>query len=314
MFNEIKILRVYYTYDKNFENQKNFINLVLKTEKLLRLWRMQNLSIAGKITVFKTLAISKMVDLALIKVIPNSVILELGKIKKHFVWKNPNPKIKKDTFCKDYENGGLKNENVGITFKIIILQCSCVKRLYDSSTHYSKLLLLHIITQKLGKHFLFHSNLYIDLKKIRLFPKYYQDILSRWSSNLSVPPKISSTIASQIIWYNKHILVNKRSFYNTTLADKVINHVGQLFDTNGARKPCSVFKSKFSLSKNNHFYWIRLNNAIPKAWKENLYKGEKNFHDLTLSGQHIIKKYQIFSLSKCNSKELYSLQASLNDT
>ena len=161
MFNEIKILRVYYSYDKNFENQKNFINLVLKTEKLLRLRRMQNLSIAGKITVFKTLAISKMVHLALIKVIPNSVILELGKIKKDFIWKNSNPKIKKDTLCKDYENGGLKN--VGITFKIIILQCSCVKRLYDSSTHDSKLLLLHIITQKLGKHFLFHSNLYLNL-------------------------------------------------------------------------------------------------------------------------------------------------------
>ena len=45
MFDAIKILGVYYSYDKNFENQENFINLVLKTEKLLRLWRMRNLSI-----------------------------------------------------------------------------------------------------------------------------------------------------------------------------------------------------------------------------------------------------------------------------
>ena len=30
MFNVIKILGVYYSYDKNFENQENFINLVLK--------------------------------------------------------------------------------------------------------------------------------------------------------------------------------------------------------------------------------------------------------------------------------------------
>ena len=36
---------------------------------------MRNLSIAGKITVFKTLAISKIVHLALRKVIPNSIIL-----------------------------------------------------------------------------------------------------------------------------------------------------------------------------------------------------------------------------------------------
>ena len=136
---------------------------------------------------------------------------------------------------------------------------------------------LHIITQKLGKHFLFNSNLYIDPKKIRQFRKYYQEILSKWSSNLSVPPKTSPTIASQIIWYNKRILVDKRSFYNTTIADRGINHVRELFDTNGAMKPWFVFKSEFRLSKNSHFYWIQLDNAIPKAWKENLYKGDKNF-------------------------------------
>ena len=117
---------------------------------------MQNLSIAGKITVFKTLALSKIVHLALVKVTPNSVILELDKTKKHFVWKNSNPKIKQDTLCKDYKNGGLKN--VDITFKIISLQCSWVKRLYDNSIHNWKLIILHIITRKLGKHFLFHSN------------------------------------------------------------------------------------------------------------------------------------------------------------
>ena len=108
------------------KNQENFVNLVLKIEKLLRLWRVRNLSIAGKVTVFRTLAISKIVYLALVKVIPDSVILELDKIKKHFTWKNGNPKIKQDTFYKDYENGGLKN--VDITFKIISLQCSWVKR------------------------------------------------------------------------------------------------------------------------------------------------------------------------------------------
>ena len=70
---------------------------------------MRNLPIAGKITVFKTLVISKIVNLALVKVIPNSVILELDKIKKHFIWKNENPQIKQDTLCKDYKNGGLKN-------------------------------------------------------------------------------------------------------------------------------------------------------------------------------------------------------------
>ena len=37
MFNAIKILGVYYSYDKNFENEENLINLVLKIEKLLKI-------------------------------------------------------------------------------------------------------------------------------------------------------------------------------------------------------------------------------------------------------------------------------------
>ena len=113
------------------------------------------------------------------------------------------------------------------------------------------------MTQKLGKHFLFHFNLYIDPKKIRQFLKYYQEV-SKWSSNLSVPPKTSSTIASQIIWYNKHILVDKRSLCNTTLADKGINHVGQLFDTDSAMKHILMnlrkinYNQKASLLKQIH--------------------------------------------------------------
>ena len=37
MFHAIKILEFYYWFDKNLENQENFINLVLKIENLLRL-------------------------------------------------------------------------------------------------------------------------------------------------------------------------------------------------------------------------------------------------------------------------------------
>ena len=96
---------------------------------------------------------------------------------KLFIQKNGNPKIKQDTPFKEFENGSLKI--VDITFKIIGLQCSWVKRLYDSSTHEWKLITLNIITQKLGKHYLFHSNLYIDQKKIRRFPKYYKEILPK---------------------------------------------------------------------------------------------------------------------------------------
>ena len=58
----------------------------------LQIWKMKDFSIAGKITVFKTLAISKIVNLALVKTIPNSIIQELNKIQKKLYGKLAMPK------------------------------------------------------------------------------------------------------------------------------------------------------------------------------------------------------------------------------
>ena len=83
---------------------------------------MLQLTIVGKILIFKTLSISKVVHLALVQDVPSSTISQLEKIQKQFIWKNGNPKLKHTTLCNEYEQGGLKN--VDIFFKITSLQCS----------------------------------------------------------------------------------------------------------------------------------------------------------------------------------------------
>ena len=103
---------------------------------------MRQLTIEGKILIFKTLAISKIVHLALVKDVPSSTIAQLEKIQKQFIWKNGNPKLKHTTLCNKYEQGGLKN--VDIFFKKTILQCSWVKRVYDDSFQAWKVVLSKI--------------------------------------------------------------------------------------------------------------------------------------------------------------------------
>ena len=81
-----------------------------------------------------------------------------------------------------------------------------------------------MIIQKLGKKFLFHSNLDVNPKQIN-FPQYYQEIFRKWSSNLSVSP-----------WFNKHVKIDNKSLCNNSLANHGINHVGQLFKESGMTK------------------------------------------------------------------------------
>ena len=55
----IKILGVCYSYNKEIENEKNFMNHIKKIQNILKIWRMRDLTIEGKVTIFKSLAISK---------------------------------------------------------------------------------------------------------------------------------------------------------------------------------------------------------------------------------------------------------------
>ena len=69
--------------------------------------QMRNLTLEGRITVFKALAMSKIVHLALITNIPTSTKKGLNKSQREFIWKNKNPKIKPTALCNNYDNGGL---------------------------------------------------------------------------------------------------------------------------------------------------------------------------------------------------------------
>ena len=58
---------------------------------------MQQQTTEGKILIFRTLAISKIVNFALVKDVPSSAIAQLEKIQKQFIWKNRNSKLKHTT-------------------------------------------------------------------------------------------------------------------------------------------------------------------------------------------------------------------------
>ena len=131
--NAIKILGIYFSYSKKLKNEKSFLDHVTKLQKVINIWKMRNLSLLGKITIFKTLAHSKIIHLALVTNVPTATIELLSKIQKEFLWGKNKSKIKHDTLCNDYENGGLKS--VDIFSKIVSLQCSWIRRLYHENFH-----------------------------------------------------------------------------------------------------------------------------------------------------------------------------------
>ena len=116
----------------------------------MKLWKSRNLTIEGRVVIFKPLAVSKFIHLALTASITNL----LYKTQIAFVWKDKNPKIKHSTLCNEYENGRLKNVD---DFSVVVdLQFSWIKRLFENSFYQWKVILLYLVRRHLGEN---HSNL-----------------------------------------------------------------------------------------------------------------------------------------------------------
>ena len=230
----LKILGIHFCYNKILQNEKNFITHVKNIEKILRVWRMRNLTLHGKITIFKTLAISKIVHLALVTTFPPDILNHLKKIQKDFLWYQKYPRIKHSTLRNTYENGGLKN--VDIEYKIISLQCSWIKKLFDNTTHSWKIIPHYLINVVLGNNFVFHSNLSINEIK-----------------HFSCHPILPSMIASECLWYNENIKIDgKTIYYQSPFSENGLNYVGQLFENNHVKTWLQIFNNVLYLNKMLH--------------------------------------------------------------
>ena len=133
---------------------------------------MRNLTLEGKITIFKTLAISKIIHLASITVLPNTTINQLDKIHKELIWNHKRPTIIEKTVINRFDKTGLKD--VDIPFKIASLQCSWIKRLFDRNFHEWKTIPLFLFEKYFGKNFKFHGSLDIPQYLIRKIPEFYR--------------------------------------------------------------------------------------------------------------------------------------------
>ena len=61
--NTIRILGIHLSYNNKLYMEKNFFTTISKTQNVLKICHMRNLTLEGKITVFKTLALFKIVHL-----------------------------------------------------------------------------------------------------------------------------------------------------------------------------------------------------------------------------------------------------------
>ena len=123
----MKILGAHFSYNMSLVDSRNFVETISKMEEILSIWSYRALTLIGRISVFKMLALSKILYISSMKVVPKSITEKLDKLQKSFIWKSKKPKIKHSTLIRDYSEGGLKD--VDIKSKIVALQLTWIRRL-----------------------------------------------------------------------------------------------------------------------------------------------------------------------------------------
>ena len=80
----IKILGTHFSYNEKLKEERNFCLITANIQRVLKLWKLQNLTLEGKVLIFKTLALSEIIFQTFVTPIPIYVVTEPEKIQKSF--------------------------------------------------------------------------------------------------------------------------------------------------------------------------------------------------------------------------------------
>ena len=106
----------------------NFELKILEMEKMSSIWNSRNLTLIGKITIIKTLMISKIIHILLSLQKPSEeYFIKIENVFKKFLWQDKPPKLRLSILENLIANGGLQFPNIR---KInITMKASWIKRL-----------------------------------------------------------------------------------------------------------------------------------------------------------------------------------------
>ena len=78
-------LGIFNSYEKGLQEKLNFLDNLKSVNDVLMIWRSRGLSLSGKILIFKTLALSKLINACTIKVSSKFLIDQLNSLQK-LIW------------------------------------------------------------------------------------------------------------------------------------------------------------------------------------------------------------------------------------
>ena len=297
----IKILGVHYTYNQKVFVEKNYTEIIENILGILKVWKMRNLTTIGKITIFKTLVLSKLVFLSFLTDVPDIIVNKLKELQYDFLWNGKRAKVSHESLIGSYESGGLKS--IDIPSKIKALQLSWVKRLYDNHEHPWKIIPKYLFNKYFMSDKIFFPNFQCTIPN--KLPNFYKNMIKNWSELSICEPITATSIFKQKIWYNRFLKINNKIIYYKSFANAGISYIEDLYNEKGILRKWEVLNVRYNLNINDSFKWTQLINSIPIHWKRTIHTDLGSSKNNGLTGQHLLQLTRTLDLEKLTSKQLY---------
>ena len=209
----------------------NFTDRLNDIQNSILMWNKRNLTVLGKITVVKTILLSKLTHLLISLPSPNKVYIKaLETMLYNYIWGSKTDRISRNQITKDYKEGGCRMVHIDIFIKS--LKLSWIRRIFYSDASWKTL---------------FSTMYKTDQKKLESFGNYYPIILTNkfkndfWKETLLTYSELQSQficdknedILSTSLWYNDNIKIDNTPVFFMNLYERGVRFISDLFDKDG---------------------------------------------------------------------------------
>ena len=259
----ISALGISFSYNLKLCEQENFLQKVSKIQKLFNIWSQRDLSLYGKVTITKTLGLSKLIFVsACIHTTPRYIDI-INRLTTNFVWNNKKPKIKRDTLIGPKDRGGLDLPEFEIISKS--LQTAWVKRMKNGvEDQWMSIPLFYL--KNVGGPFIFDCDYDVKFLGRNNIPTFYTDVLSVWAEVREQTSDNEICVRNIILWNNNHILIEGKSVYWKEWHDAGVFRIKDLLDKSNRFITRNKFRIKTGLEA-PFTKLFGLISAIPYTWK-----------------------------------------------
>jgi hypothetical protein len=296
-----KGLGIYFSYNIKEVEEKNFTKKLKELKTLLAIWGQRDLSILGRITIFKSLAFSKTIYQCNNLAVSEEFVKQLIQVAYNFIWQGKPEKVKRNTVIADYEHGGLRM--LDIESFLEAQKVMWVKRLLKSDKGSWMVYPNYLLDTILGKDS-FKCNININKLKKRM-PPFYSQLFETWGKTSLDPEDDPFKIRREVLWLNKNVQIGRKEVYYKQWYEKGIIILHDILDDRGNIKSIPELSIEYDIEIKTMEY-NSLISAIPQSWK----MGVKS---MRIQKDAISNKEQLFiscnkrilALGITTSKDLY---------